>query len=125
MPELTSFLALLDRALAVFGLIRGEELRRDERKRKAVAAFLEALSETRMYMARLAQGEDDDRETEAKLARLWNTAAVELRDVDHDLADRCMVKGQYWSDPRGWSMDEKEEARIKLDTVFQQARSLL
>lgn len=124
-PATATFIALLNQLLAWIGLVRQEELRLDERKRSALNAVYTAISETKMYLANSASGEDYDRDVEAKLARLWNSAAVELRDIDHDLADRCLVKGNYWSDPRNWSADETEQARIKLDTVFSKARELL
>jgi hypothetical protein len=117
-----------------------------ERKRErlkseddALSALYAAVNETRLYIHSLDPtryvgaskskmidaARKRSRETEEKLSRLWMHAAVKLRRVDADLADRCYVKAEYWVTPERWSEDDIKRARIGIDRVYKEARALL
>jgi hypothetical protein len=62
---------------------------------------------------------------EAALSRLWMKASVKLRDVNHELAEICMLKGAYWASPDTWTDADVFRARIEIHQVIIAARKLL
>ena len=76
--------------------------RKTERHDQALAAIYAATNETRIYIAHTLQTKGRDQRRETELARLSTKAAVPVRHVDRDLADRCLLKADYWLiPPRG------------------------
>jgi len=98
--------------------------RLDERHRVAQDKLYLALNETRMYLADFRKGKVD-REQEKVISRLWREAAVALRVVDQGLADRCLIKMDYWADKDRWSEEDIKKAKIGFDQVFRRARQVL
>jgi hypothetical protein len=99
---------------------------------EAVAALYAALNETRIYLGTLAESQLNtpdaiprDRETEARLSRLWTAASVKLRSVNRDLAERCLLKGDSWAMPERWPKSTVHDARIDIEEIFNEARALL
>ncbi len=125
MPEATIVLTIFDKFMNILGLIRSGEIERNEKIDAALHALNTALCETKDYVARLNEGEDADRRHEHKLARLWHDASVPLRKIDRDIAERCFMKGSYWTEPEAWSAARVEESRIALDQVRESVRDLL
>ena len=66
-----------------------------------------------------------DREQEKTISRLWRESAMALRAVDADLADRCLIKMDYWADPDAWSDEDIKRSKIGFDQVFRKARRLM
>lgn len=50
---------------------------------------------------------------------------LKLWRYDHDLAERCMLKSDYWANPDQWSDRDIRRARIEISRVFKEARDLL
>jgi hypothetical protein len=98
--------------------------RLDERHTVAQDKLYLALNETRMYLADFRKGKVD-REQEKIISRLWRESAVALRVVDQGLADRCLIKMDYWADQELWSEEEIKKAKISFDQVFRRARQVL
>jgi len=96
-----------------------------EEYKKALLTLYLAANETRIYIATLKRRKRPDRDREARLSRLWSEAAVELREIDPDLAKRCLLKGEYWADPTRWTDQQIADARISLKELFDRARELL
>jgi hypothetical protein len=100
--------------------------REDTDMRAALKSVYVAAFETKAYLAAIEErGEAQNHETETKLSRLWADAAVDLRHIDQDLADRCLLKGDYWSNPNIWTQEQVDESRINVDKVYADARELL
>ena len=97
----------------------------DDRGQRAVEAILRAVNETKLYVSSLARGEERRREHEGDLSRYWTSAAVALHGIDDDLARRCQLKGEYWTDPDSWDKQQLEQARILLTQVSADAGALL
>jgi len=137
MLDLSTILAALTQIRQWFESLRTHNTYRDERYQEALGSLYTALNETRIYIGWLDRGRygkalsvnnppaQRNEETEAKLSRLWTTAALKLRNIDHELAERCMLKGDYWANPEAWSEDKIKRARIQIDSVFREARKLL
>lgn len=133
-PESSLLLKAADSLLDWFGLLRKEQVARDEKERRAIKALYVVLNETllhfrRLGRPRLARSKKErthfkrDIQTEEHLSRLWMDASVELRQIDRDLAERCFLKGTYWADRDGWSESAKQTSR--LNKVLKDSRALL
>lgn len=97
----------------------------DERGQRAVDAILRAVNETKLYLAVLSRGISRDMGREADLARYWTDTAGALRGIDDALAQRCRLKGQYWTSPETWDVKQLKKARILLTQVSGDADVLL
>lgn len=104
--------------------VRGRHLQ-DERGQRAVEAILRAINETKIYVASLARGKKRRPKREEDLARHWTSAAAALHGINDDLARRCKLKGEYWTDPEAWNTSQLEDARILLTQVSTDAEGLL
>lgn len=102
-----------------------ERHRRDDRLDAALAAIYTAASETKLYLARLEVGKRRSRKREAELARLWSRAGPPVRRFDADLADRCLMKSDFWIWPERWTPADVRSNRIGIDQVQEGARRLL
>lgn len=125
MTEAATLIGILDKCLAVIGLIRDGKVRRDEKIDAGLHALHTALCETKAYVTRLNDGDKRDRQHEHKIANLWHYASVPLRHVDPGLADRCFIKGSYWLEPDVWTEAQVQANRIALNQVHKSIRELL
>ncbi len=97
----------------------------DERGQVAVEAILRAINETKLYLSAVARSSQRDMDREGDLSRYWTDAAAKLRGIDEDLAQRCRLKGEYWTDPDQWDEHQLEKTRILLTQVASDADTLL
>ena len=125
MMETTTAVIILDKILNVIGLIRNDRIQKDVRTDEALFALYAALSETKAYVASIAEGKPPDRKYEHKLANMWHKASIPLRHIDPDLAKRCFDKGNYWMNPNSWSEASITGNRIAIDQVLESIRDLL
>lgn len=109
----------------VINWLKTVEEQREKRFKKALHAIYFAANETRAYVTTLKRRKKPDRERECALSHLWSDAAIELRRIDPSLADTCILKSEYWSDPTDWSHNEIDSARISLKEIFKMCRELL
>ena len=123
--EVGASISVLDRVLAVIGLIRENRKQKIERTDNALYALYTALNETNEYVEQLNLGKKRNRKTEYAIAKLWHNASIPLRTIDRDLAERCFIKGGYWLEPDTWSDLQIGKKRIKLSQVFKSTRKLL
>lgn len=96
-----------------------------ERKDTALRAILLALDETYLYYRDQGQGRQRCLDREAQLARYWSAAAIPMRYVDVDLAERCDFKAEYWLDPDRYDEKRILETRIELNSVRSEYRALI
>lgn len=135
MLELTAIIGITNALHGWFGTLSGQQRVRREDEKTALRSLYAALNETRIYIGRLSrpsmsgikksQSVDRNEEIEARISRLWTEASISLRDLDHDLAERCMLKGDYWANPETWSEQDIARARIGINRVFKDAQKLL
>jgi hypothetical protein len=102
-----------------------ERHRREDRVDEALNAIYAAATETKLLLADLARRKRRDISREQAVARLWSKAAIPVRRFDPDLANRCLLKFEFWADPDGWHADEATKKRIAIDEVLDRARDLL
>ena len=124
--EITTLISIFNQLREWIGLIDARQVRDNANLKTALKSIYVAALETKMYLAAIEdRGEPQNHDTEAKLSRLWLEAALDLREIDPDLADRCLLKGDYWANPNRWTDEQVEESRINVNTVYEEARKLL
>lgn len=113
---------------SLFGLVPSLlSLSKDSRELRetALRAILVALDETYLYYRDLGRGRKRDFDREAQLVRYWSAAAIPVRHVDPDLAQRCDQKAEYWLNPDNYTPDHVKELDIGLESVRNAYRTLL
>jgi len=119
-------LQIVNGLLNVLRMARDGRIERTEQFDKALDASLAASIATYSYLGQIREPDAIHRDwaKEAELARLWGNAAVPLRHLDKDLADRCQIKAFYWTGPEGWTQGEIDEARIGIDKIASDIQDL-
>lgn len=97
----------------------------DDHGQRAVERILRAVNESKLYLATLSRGTPRNLEREENLSRFWTDAAGSLHGIDDALAQRCRLKGQYWTTPDQWDAKRLKKARILLTQVSKDADTLL
>ena len=98
---------------------------RAETQDKAIDAILSAANETRAYLADVRDGvQKPDREKERRLSELWRNAHTALIPIDYELADKCLIKADCWSDPTLFDDERYVEIPIDLNTIIDACRDL-
>lgn len=123
MIEIQSLMSIFNGALAWAKAYGDESNRHDEQYENALLAVYAATTETKNYISTL--NETRDKEKERKLSELWYKAGIRLRKFNHDLAERCVIKADYWADPTKWSSPQIEEARITLENIIKETQKLI
>ena len=98
------------------------------RHREALEAILTALNETRIYLgSREQQGASVERDEarEAELSRLWTRCAIVLQPLNGSLAERCLMKGDYWANPARWTGSDLQRTNIGIDQILEDVRQLI
>lgn len=117
--------ALLGPFVGLVELLKSFGERRIDRSRAGLTALSKALFETRIYLRDRENGAARDQAREDDIVRLWSGAAVELRDLDAQLAGLCQHKAEYWVQPDEWSAQTIRERGIGIDELFRRYREVL
>ena len=104
---------------------RDEDHWESEKKDAALNAIRDALQETKVYITRLNNGSEEDRDKEIELSNLWSKASIATRHVDRELAKRLGTKGNYWLAPETWTLDDIYEEDIKLERIDAELSEML
>jgi hypothetical protein len=126
--EMIAFADIISALKMVAGGIKSladSKERKDAKYDAAILRIYTAASESKIYIAGLKNRKNPDENRERKLTRLWNKAAVGLRNYDKDIADQCLVVGDSISESTTWSRSQIDEARESVTDIFDQARRLL
>jgi hypothetical protein len=116
---------MIDGIKTLLNYFRDERHRREDGVDQALLAIYVATNETKLYVERVRRTGVSVRATEEQLSRLWTKAAVPIRRFDRDLADRCLLKGEYWVNPSALTVEQINLFRLGLNEVFRDARELL
>jgi predicted aspartyl protease len=96
-----------------------------ERAVAVVKSLSSALNESKAYLSDRRNGKPANRDTEKRLANLWDHAAADVRPIDIGLSDRLRNKADAWADPPKWSDKDIEEAGIRIEQISEQVNKLL
>lgn len=116
---------LVSGLVGLLGKFREHRVHSEEQKDLALSAIISAANETKIYIQRVQRSGKTKRETEEKLSRLWVAASIPIRHFDKDLADRCIMKSDYWLNPENYSATDIARFRIGIDQVYKEAKELL
>ena len=117
--------ALVSGLLKLIETVKNAGARRTQRHDQALATIYAAANETRMYIRDAQATKKREPAREARLVRLWTKAAVPVRHIDRQLADRCLLKADFWINPKHWTPAQVREFHIGIDEVYEYARQLL
>ncbi|KAA0013288.1 hypothetical protein F0A17_08645 [Billgrantia pellis] len=98
---------------------------RRELRDNALREILVALDETYLYYRDIERGKGRSDDREALLVRYWSAAAIPMRHIDRDLAQRCDQKAEYCLNPDTYDADAVKELGIGLESVRNAYRTLL
>ena len=105
----------------IYGALRqagNEGSSEDDRYRRAVSAYDVALRRTVEYIEDTeTRGARYSKAKESELAKLWSEASIAISDFDHDLANRCFIKGQGWLKPSVWNDKRYQRYKISIDDM--------
>lgn len=124
----TLLLKAVDYAL-VFLRVRESRSEKEKKLQKDfVQAFREALLLTRAYIADKRDGlVERDREIEKKLSLAWNQVGLIGKELEPmgDFYPVYFQKSDFWSDPRGWKINNKQNVDISLERAISKAEKFL
>jgi hypothetical protein len=98
---------------------------RGDKFKEALKATLTAVHETNFYLAGMKKIRKHNPKQESRLAGLWTDAAVALLDFDKELAIKCEIKSDKWSDPEEWTYQEINQAKNALKGIEYKIRQLM
>jgi hypothetical protein len=99
--------------------------KKEEKYELALYAIYTATTETKNYISTWGRRKNHDTEKEIQLSKLWNEAGIKLRHIDNDLAQKCIIKADYWANPDEWTQGDIKASKVSLDLVIKEARILL
>jgi hypothetical protein len=114
-----------DGLLGLLKNIREDRVQSQAQKDQALAAIIASANETKIYLMRIQHNGKRDRKTEEQLSRLWAAAAIPVRKINKDLAERCFLKSDYWLNPEYYTARDIEKFRIGVEQVYEEARNML
>jgi hypothetical protein len=100
----------------------------DKEKRKclnAIKAIHKAATETNFYLRYIQEGKQANTEKERELSMLWYEAMSAIQPINPELAEKCLIKGQCWSDPRLFNSKKYEGVPLSIDYMFSETRKIL
>ena len=100
----------------------------NKEKRKylgAIKAIHKAATETNSYLAEVKEGKKAEKEKEKFLSMLWYEAMEAIQPINPELAEKCLIKGQCWSDPRLFTSEEYKSVPLSIEYMFSETRKIL
>lgn len=95
---------------------------------KALDAAVEIANRTFQYFGDQRRTQKRDYQKETALAEGWQAVGIQLLNLDQpptELAERYLLKSQYWSSPDGWTDERIAASKIGLEEIANESRSLL
>jgi hypothetical protein len=100
---------------------QSERHKKTAKEEEALRALLKAIQETNKY---IRSGKENP-EQEMELSNYWGEAAIAVRKISKDLAERCYIKRGYWKEPDSWSFQEIKEKNIALSDIEEELGKLI
>ncbi|MCG8550224.1 MAG: hypothetical protein MI799_07475 [Desulfobacterales bacterium] len=100
----------------------------NKEKRKhlgAIRAIHKAATDTNSYLSDLRDNKESNKEKERELSLLWYEAMEAIQPINPELAEKCLIKGQCWSDPRLFHSEKYQVVPLSIDYIFSETRKIL
>jgi hypothetical protein len=92
---------------------------------QALTYVIDASERTQTYLARRANGQPRNRDTEWELAEMWSRAAFQISHINSELSVRLNAKSRFWRDPDTWDPTLRASKQIDLQSVANEARRVM
>jgi hypothetical protein len=92
--------------------------RSDETKERASSSVREAIVETRIYIGKIERSDDRNFDGEAKLAKIWATAAKDCRKLDPSASEECEKMSEYWASLLDSPAEDSDETGIVMRLIL-------
>ena len=125
MISLSDLKLIFDGTLSMLKAIKENNNHNNVEYEVALLAIYTATTETKNYISSLRKRKKHAKEKERQLSELWIKAGVKLRNIDNDLAQRCIIKAEYWAIPGEWTMADIKNSKITLDEIIKESRELM
>ena len=125
MISLSDLKLIFDGTLSMLKAIKENNNHNNVEYEVALLAIYTATTETKNYISSLGKRKKHTKEKERQLSELWIKAGVKLRNIDNDLAQRCIIKADYWANPDEWTMADIKNSKITLDEIIKESRELM
>ena len=125
MISLSDLKLIFDGTLSMLKAIKENNNHNNVEYEVALLAIYTATTETKNYISSLGKRKKHAKEKERQLSELWIKAGVKLRNIDNDLAQRCIIKADYWANPDEWTMADIKNSKITLDEIIKETRELM
>ena len=125
MISLSDLKLIFDGTLSMLKAIKENNNHNNVEYEVALLAIYTATTETKNYISSLGKRKKHAKEKERQLSELWIKAGVKLRNIDNDLAQRCIIKADYWANPDEWTMADIKNSKITLDEIIKESRELM
>ena len=125
MISLSDLKSIFDSVLTMVKAMKENNKQNNEEYEVALLSIYAATTETKNYISSLGKRKNHAKEKERKLSELWIKAGVKLRNIDNDLAERCIIKADYWANPDEWTMADIKNSKITLNEIIKESRELI
>ena len=125
MISLSDLKLIFDGTLSMLKAIKENNNHNNVEYEVALLAIYTATTETKNYISSLGKRKKHAKEKERQLSELWIKAGVKLRNIHNDLAQRCIIKADYWANPDEWTMADIKNSKITLDEIIKESRELM
>lgn len=125
MIEIANLKTLFDVGVTIIKEMKSQNVVDEDKYDLALLSLYAATTETKNYISSITNVKKHDKEKELQLSELWNKAGVNLRRINNNLAYRCIVKADYWSNPNEWTDDDINESNISLNKIIQESIDLM
>ena len=125
MISLSDLKLIFDGTLSMLKAIKENNNHNNVEYEVALLAIYTATTETKNYISSLGKRKKHAKEKERQLSELWIKAGGKLRNIDNDLAQRCIIKADYWANPDEWTMADIKNSKITLDEIIKESRELM
>lgn len=125
MISLSDLKLIFDGTLSMLKAIKENNNHNNVEYEVALLAIYTATTETKNYISSLGKRKKHAKEKERQLSELWIKSGVKLRNIDNDLAQRCIIKADYWANPDEWTMADIKNSKITLDEIIKESRELM
>ena len=123
--DIQSLLLMFNGVIDAINEIKSHNQQKDEKLENALYSIYMATTETKHYISTLGRRKTHDKDKEIMLSKLWNEAGIKLRKIDTNLAQRCIIKADYWANPDEWTQGDIKASKISLDKIIKESRTLL
>lgn len=117
--------ALLGLIATMISMLDAKRAREQDHVEQVLNALGTAYFSTETYFANIESGQTPSRADQLDLARKWDHVANMIRRYDQNLASRFSLKSRFWSEGAAWERQQIREAKIGLQKIRMDARSML